>query len=67
MRKITDKQYQAIINMRAALGRDGDTLFRDMPETLIEASEEIQRLKAKIQHNLMLGGTMNARHSHLLR
>ena len=62
-RKITEKQENAILKMRWALGyRDA---FKDMPETLIEASKEIRKLHSVIEHNLSVGGTINPEFSSL--
>lgn len=60
-RPITDKQKTAIYNMRRALGYVDP--FKDMPQTISTASNEIGNLKAVIHNNLSLGGAINPRHA----
>lgn len=62
---MTEKQRQAIINMRSALGNKNP--YDNLPESVQDASKEIKRLKAIITNNLSIGGTINARHSYLFR
>lgn len=65
MRPITEKQRTAIWNMRYALGNEWPS--DNMPETVADASAEIRRLKDLIHNNLSKGGTVNARHSPLVK
>ena len=51
----TEKQLDAIRNMRHALGSSNI----DMPETKGDASDEISKLKDAIHNNIHLGGSIN--------
>lgn len=59
----TQKQLDAISNMRRALG----SKHGNQPKTIQEASVIIKELKIIINKNLSIGGTINPKHSYLFR
>lgn len=58
----TDKQLSAIWNMQRAMG----VSELSTPKTRGDACDLISRLKETIEHNLMLGGSINPQRSPLL-